>query len=279
MLCTQHGGSSSFRRVAMKIKANGIEMEYELTGEGDCLVLIHGYSDNLNLWYNQVPAFSQHCQILTYDVRGFGKTEVREATYSMGLFAEDLRALLEALSIKSACVLGYSMGGRIALEFALTYPEMTAGLILANSGIGETPSQEMRERRQMMVEVLQQGDIEVIADLMTEASFSPGLKDRDPTAYEKYKSIKMQNDPSEYLAVMQAIVGSIDSPVNFGSLRCPTLIIAGDQDGFMSVSLGEEMRDAIPDAEMHVLPTGHAAMIEEPEAYNRIVLEFLEGLK
>jgi pimeloyl-ACP methyl ester carboxylesterase len=89
----------------------------------------------------------------------------------------------------------------------------------------------------------------------------------------------MQNDPSEYLAVMQAIVSAIDSPADFGSLRCPTLIIAGDQDGFMSVSLGEEMRDAIPDAEMHVLPTGHAAMIEETEAYNRIVLGFLEKLE
>jgi 3-oxoadipate enol-lactonase len=131
----------------------------------------------------------------------------------------------------------------------------------------------------MMVEVLQQGDIEVIAELMTEASFSPGLKERNPTAYEKYKSIKMQNDPSEYLAVMQAIVGAIDSPVDFGRLRCPTLIIAGDRDGFMSVSVGEAMREAIPNAEMHILPTGHAAMIEEPEAYNRIVLGFFEKLE
>jgi pimeloyl-ACP methyl ester carboxylesterase len=263
----------------MKIKANGIEMNYELSGEGNCLVLIHGYTDNLNLWYNQGPAFSQHCRLLTYDVRGFGKTEVREATYSMGLFAEDLRALLEALDIESACVLGYSMGGRIALEFALTHPEMTAGLILSNSGIGEAPNPEMQERRKMMVEVLQQGDIEVIAELMTEASFSPGLKERNPKAYEKYKSIKMQNDPSEYLAVMQAIVGAIDSPVDFGRLRCPTLIIAGDRDGFMSVSVGEAMREAIPNAEMHILPTGHAAMIEEPEAYNRIVLGFFEKLE
>ena len=262
----------------MKVKANGIDMEYEVTGEGNCLVLIHGFTDNLNLWYNQAPVFSEHCRLLTYDVRGFGKTEVSGGAYSMGLFAEDLRVLLEALSIESACVLGYSMGGRIALEFALAYPEMTAGLLLANSGIGETPSQEMQERRQMMVEVLQQADIEVVAELMTEASFSPGLKERNPAAFEKYKSVKMQNDPSEYLAVMQAIVGAIDSPADFGSLQCPTLILAGDQDGFMSVSLGEEMRDAIPDAEMHVLPTGHAAMIEETEAYNRIVLSFLEKL-
>ncbi len=263
----------------MRVRANGIEMNVESSGEGKCLVLIHGYTDNLNLWYNQVPAFSEHYRVVTYDVRGFGKTEVRDVTYSMSLFAEDLRALIEALGIESACVLGYSMGGRIALEFALTHPEMTAGLIFANSGMGETPSQEMQERRQMMVGVLQQGDIEVISELMTEASFSPGLRERDPAAFEKYKAIKMQNDPSEYLAIMQAIVDAIDSPADFGSLSCPVLIIAGDRDGFMDVRVGESMKKDIRNAELKILPTGHAAAIEEPEAFNRTVLRFLEGLE
>jgi pimeloyl-ACP methyl ester carboxylesterase len=262
----------------MKIKANGIEMNYELTGRGNCLVLIHGYTDNLNLWYNQVPAFSKQYRVLTYDVRGFGKTEVSRADYSMALFAEDLHALLGALGIESACVLGYSMGGRIALEFALTHPGMTTGLILANSGIGEAPSPEMQERRKMMAGLLQQGEREVISELMTEASFSPGLKERNPAAFEKYKAIKMQNDPSEYLAVMQAIVTAIDSPADFGALRCPVLIIAGDRDGFMDVRVAEAMKKAIPQAELVMFPTGHAAAIEEPEAFNAAVLRFLGRL-
>jgi 3-oxoadipate enol-lactonase len=262
----------------MKVRANGIEMNVELSGEGPCLVLIHGYTDNLNLWYNQVPEFSKRNRVLTYDVRGFGKTEVSRATYSMGLFAEDLVELLRALEIPSACVLGYSMGGRIALEFALTHPEMTAGLILANSGMGEPPSPEMQERRRMMAGVLEEGDIEVISELMTEASFSPGLRDRNPPAFEKYRRIKMQNDPSEYLAIMQAIVESIDSPVDLSRLACPVLIIAGDRDGFMTVSVGEAMRAAIRDAELKILPTGHAAAIEAPEAFNAAVLSFLQRL-
>lgn len=262
----------------MRIKANGIEMNCERAGEGDCLVLIHGYTDNLNLWYNQVPAFSKRYKVLTYDVRGFGKTEVRPADYSMALFAEDLYALLRALGIESACVLGYSMGGRIALEFALAHPGMTPGLILANSGMGEKPSPEMQERRKMMAGLLEQGDIEVISELMTEASFSPGLKERNPEAYGKYKAIKMQNDPSEYLAIMQAIVAAIDAPPDFSGLRCPVLILAGDRDGFMDVGTAESMQEAIPKAELEILSTGHAAAIEEPEAFNEIVLRFLDRL-
>ena len=67
----------------MKIKANGIVMNYELAGEGPCLVLIHGAGDNLKMWYNQVPIFSQHYQVLTYDVRGFGQTQGPEGEYSV----------------------------------------------------------------------------------------------------------------------------------------------------------------------------------------------------
>jgi pimeloyl-ACP methyl ester carboxylesterase len=254
-------------------------MNYELSGGGECLVLIHGFTDNLAMWYNQVPGFSKRYRVLTYDVRGFGQTEVKKTDYSMRLFAEDLYELLKALGIESACVLGYSMGGRIALEFALAHPEMTAGLILANSGIGEPPSPEMQDRRRMMVGLLQEGNREVISELMTEASFSPGLRERNPAAFERYKGIKMQNDPSEYLAVMKAIVDAIDSPVDFSELRCPVLILAGDRDGFMDVRVGESMKNAIRNAELEVLPTGHAAAIEAPEAFNGIVLRFLERLR
>ena len=121
----------------MKITANGIGMNYKLSGRGECLVLIHGFTDNLNMWHNQVPEFEKHCRVLTYDVRGFGWTD-KGGDYSMSLFADDLWHLLNALGIRSACVLGYSMGGRIGLEFALSHPEMTKGLIFANRSDGRS---------------------------------------------------------------------------------------------------------------------------------------------
>lgn len=130
----------------------------------------------------------------------------------------------------------------------------------------------------MMAGLLQQGELDVISELMTEASFSPGLKEKTPEAFERYKAIKMQNDPSEYLAIMQAIVKAIDSPADFGGLRCPVLIIAGDRDGFMDVRVAQAMKKAIPNAELEIFPTGHAAAIEEPEAFNAAVLRFLDRL-
>ena len=120
----------------MKAKVNDIMINYELIGEGPCVVLIHGFGDNLNMWYNQIPEFSKYYKVLTYDVRGFGQTQKGKRSYSMDTFAEDLYGLLTVLKITSVCVLGFSMGGRIGLEFALQHPEMTAGLILANSSAG-----------------------------------------------------------------------------------------------------------------------------------------------
>lgn len=265
-------------RNAMKISANGIEMNYELSGAGECLVLIHGFTDNLGMWYNQTPEFSKRYRVLTYDVRGFGKTRGGRAPYSMRLFADDLHGLLEALGIGSACALGYSMGGRIALEFALRHPEKTKGLILANSGVGAAPSPDMEERRKMMAGVLQQGDIDVISEIMTVASFSPDFESKNPAAFRKYKSIKMQNDPSEYYAIMQAIVETIDSPVALDTLKCPTLIIAGENDGLMDVNVARTMKESIGKAELCILSTGHAAAIEAPEEFNRAVLGFMERI-
>ena len=262
----------------MKITANGIEMNYELSGKGECLVLIHGFTDNLNMWHNQVPEFEKHCRVLTYDVRGFGWTD-KGGDYSMSLFADDLWHLLNALGIRSACVLGYSMGGRIGLEFALNHSEMTKGLVFANSGIGAPLSPEMEERRKMLVGIMQEGNNEVISELMAVASFSPDFKDRNPAAFQGYKDVKLQNDPSSYLAIMQALLRSFDTSVDLGRVECPALIIAGDSDSFMEVSVAESMMKAMRNAVLQVLPTGHAAAIEAPAEFNQAVLGFVKGLR
>jgi len=262
----------------MKTKANEIEMNYDLVGEGECVVLIHGFSDNMNMWFGQVGEFSKKYKVLTYDVRGFGKTERVDAPYSMELFADDLRELLRSLDIEKACIVGYSMGGRIALEFALKYPAMTTGIVFANSGIGPAPKPDMVERRKMMVGVLEQGDINMIAEIMATASFSPGFQERNPHAFAKYEEIKLQNDPADYLKVMQVLVDAIDNPPDLARLTCPALIIAGNQDGLMEPEAVDHMKRALPDAEVVVLLTGHAAAIEMPAEFNRAVMDFLARL-
>ncbi len=267
----------------MKIQAGRAEINYELAGEGECIVLIHGFSDNLTMWYNQVLEFSKNYKVLTYDVRGHGKTESLDDSFSMDLFADDLYELLSVLNIDRACVLGYSMGGRIAVTFALKHPDMATGLIFANSGIPspdlELSSQdlaEMEEKRGQMINLLETADIEVISDVMAEFSLSPGFRDREPDIFQKYKDVKLKNDPRYYVPIMQVMAGSLENPPDLTQLKCPALIIAGEQDGFMTLDVAESMAAAIPNVEVKAFPTGHASAIEMPEAFNKAVLGFLD---
>jgi pimeloyl-ACP methyl ester carboxylesterase len=269
----------------VKLEAGKIEVNYELSGKGASLVLIHGFTDNLSMWYNQVPVLSERFKVLTYDVRGHGKTKTPEGGFSMALFADDLHSLLVALDIEQACMLGYSMGGRIALQFALAHPEMTTGLIFANSGVMGSdvqPTEEqiaaLAERREQMVAMFETGRIEVIADGMAERSFSPGFRDKDPVVFQKYKDVKLQNDPGHYLAIMQAMVEAVTNPPDLRRLECPALILAGDRDGFMTLDEAKSMQRAIGDATVTVLPTGHAAAIEAPQAFNQAVIDFMDRL-
>ena len=262
----------------MKVRANGIAINYEMTGEGDCLVLVHGAGDNLRMWYAQTPVFSREYRVLTYDVRGFGETECPESEVDMPLLAADLCELLRALGIESAFVLGYSMGGRIALQLALDEPAMVRALIMANSAIAlGPPPAGAQERRQALIAALERGDLETVSEQMTAMSFSPGLKERDPALFERYKKVKLANDPRCFARVWKAMVQT--QPPDLSRLSRPVLLVAGERDAFAPLESMRRTHAAMPGSRLEVLPAGHAAALEAPEQFNRIVLDFLADVR
>ncbi len=263
----------------MKVKANGITMYCEIKGRGDNLVLIHGAGDNLNMWYHQVPVFSRYYRVITYDVRGSGKSDSPEGEYSIPLFAEDAYRLMMALKISPAYFLGYSMGGRIALQLALEHPEMVKALVLANSSVGLTPpAPEAIERRKTIIELLQKKDMKTFAEMMTAAAFSPDFKSRNPAEFDRYLKVKMQNRP-EGIARLMGSLAAPPSPPDLSRLKCPTLLIVGESDFYMGVEQGRLAQRAIAGSELVILPTGHAAAIEAQERFNSAVLDFLSRVK
>jgi len=262
----------------MKIKANGISMNYQTAGEGPNLVLIHGAGDNLNMWYHQVPVFLKNYRVITYDVRGSGLTDIPEGECSISLFAEDTYELMKALKVQTACFLGYSMGGRIALELALRHPELVKALVLANSSVGLTPpSSEGMERRRLMMELLDKGDMKTFSEMMTTNAFSPGFGTRNPVEFERYMGVKLENKPEGLARMMQSLAQPA-SPPDLSKVTCPVLIIVGENDAYMGVEQGKQANEAIAGSKLVVLPTGHAAAIELPEKFNSAVLEFLTSI-
>jgi 3-oxoadipate enol-lactonase len=263
----------------VKIKANGINMSYEIYGEGPVLVLIHGAGDNLNMWYHQVPVFSKTYRVITYDVRGSGNTDSPEGDYSLSLFADDIYALMVALGVAEVRFLGYSMGGRIALELAVNHPEMVKGLVFANSplvAMGPPPPSGNEQRRRPIPNMMMspEGDMKAFAENMATTAFSPGFRDRNPAEFQRYVNVKLLNQPQGIGRLMRSL-GGLGRLPDYGKLKCPVLIIVGEHDALTGVEMGTRANKAIPGSELAILPSGHAAAIEAPEQFNAVVMKFL----
>jgi 2-succinyl-6-hydroxy-2,4-cyclohexadiene-1-carboxylate synthase len=257
----------------MKVKANGISINYEIKGKGENLVLIHGMGDNLGMWYNQVPVFSRQYRVITYDVRGFGKTESPAGDITIAAHCRDLFELLNATGIRKTFLLGFSMGGRIAIELACTHPEMVKGLIMANSTVAMgPPSEEAMARRRQMAEIFQQKDVKKAMEMMAAGAFSPGFKEKHPKEFEKYVKVKMKNyTPGRTMPASMA--GG--APPDVSRIQCPVMFIVGENDGFSGIEQGQKSVEMIPGSQMVTFPTGHAAAIEMPAEFNAAVLKFL----
>ena len=262
----------------MKIVANGISMNYDITGSGKYLTLIHGAGDNLNAWYNQLPAFSQHYLVLTYDVRGHGQTELPEGDITMELWIDDLYALLNALNISETFLLGHSMGGAIALRFTLTHPEMVNALILSNSiGISSMSNKDIRDLeafRNAQIEAIENEGMEAVFKERCRRIFSPGFIEKNSKVAERYRSILLQYDPQGYIRVIQNLENTHKTS-DLNKITCPTLIIAGEYDFFLGPAVGKIARESIRDSQLQIFHAGHAPALEQPLEYNETVLQFL----
>ena len=270
------------KRREMKIKANGISQNYEITGNGKWLTMVHGAGDNLGMWWNQVPVFSRKYRLLAYDVRGYGQTETPSEGYSMDILVEDLYQLLKALGIYETYLLGYSMGGRVALGLTLAHPGMVKALILTNSPVvpiqrnAEQMKEMMKLREERMKAAEKQGRAPAMDD-MTTMVFSPGWPEKHMDVIGQYRKTRLNNDPGASTIAMRSMVMGA-TPPDVSSIKCPTLIIGGEHDGLMGVESVRAGKALIHGSQLKILPTGHASAIEMPDEFNATVLEFLAGV-
>lgn len=263
----------------MKIKANGILMSYETHGNGENLIMIHGAGGNLNMWYHQLPVFSKSYHVITYDVRGAGETENPDMGYSIPLFLEDIYELMKVLGITETHILGYSMGGRIAVETAIKYPQMVKSLVLSNSILHPSrPTRESVEGWRTQLDLLDKGDIKTAAERIAVGAFSSAFVTENPAEIERYRNVAMRNKPAGLARIMRALVTPAPLP-DLSKIKCPVLLIMGTNDPNLAVEQGKKAQQDIEGSRLVILPTGHAAPIELPDRFNSAVMEFLSSIK
>ena len=257
----------------VKTFANGIAINYHLGGSGPPLTLIHALGLDLRQWRWQVPAFSARHQVLRYDVRGHGHSEKPPGPYSLELFAEDLHGLLVALGITRASLLGLSMGGMIAQTFTLAHPEMVDSLILA-----DTSSQFGPDARQQFEDRARTAESQGIGPLVEgilERWFTASFRQREPGVVDEIRAILKENDPSAYAAACLA-VSRLDLAARLHEIRCPTLVLVGEEDPGTPPEVARRIHEAIPGSRLEVIPeVSHLSNVGQPEAFNSAVLAFL----
>lgn len=258
------------------LTARDVTLYYETAGSGVPLLLLHGLGSSSQDWQLQVEAFAPHYQVITLDVRGHGRSSKPPGPYTIPQFAADLNAFVQALGVAPVHLLGLSLGGMIALQTAVDYPHLLRSLIIVNSYPELTP-RTWRERWAWQQRVL-------IVRLFGMARLGQYLSRRLFPLPEQAELRQImvarwaQNELRPYLAAMQAVRGWSVS-ARLGEIRCPTLVIAADQD-YTSVASKEAYTAKIPGARLHVIANSrHATPIDQPQAFNCAVLAFLSNLQ
>lgn len=265
------------------VETNGVETYYEHRGRGPPIVFVHGASNDCRWWEPQMAALADDFEVVAYDVRGHGRTGGSDRPrYSMDLFAADLKALVDELDLDRPVVVGHSLGGMFALEYAAQYPDSLRGLVLADSQVAPrlTPMQTLLQHGliplQMGVQRVLGPDrasavMEWIGRRLTDAD---GQEDDDLAAYAEETDEMFA--PEEALKVLGA-VRRFERP-DLESIRVPTLGVYGKEDPALMHRNAVELATAVPDAELRLVPeAGHGLTWEQPAAFERTLRNFLEN--
>ena len=251
------------------INRDGVRIYYEVHGSGPPLLLTHGYSSTSGMWQGQIAALSKHHQLVLWDMRGHGQSDYPEdaSAYSEALTVADMAAVLDAVGAEQAIVGGLSLGGYMSLAFYLAHPEMVDALIICDSGPGYRNAEARNAWNQRANE--RAGTLEARG---LEALGGRSREVRDALGHHK-SAQGLAHAARGMLAQQDARV--IDG---LASIRVPTLVIVGDQDTpFLAPC--EYMAKKIPGARLEVIAgAGHASNLDQPEAFDRVLLRFLDSL-
>ncbi len=233
---------------------NGIQMYYEIHGDGAPLILLHGGMGNAGYWENQIPALSRQYKVIALDSRGHGRSTFSEQQIGYSLMASDVVALMDYLDIKKAHILGWSDGGIIGLDLAINHPERLNKVIAYGANYNTSG---------LRADI---GENKKFKDYIEKAAKDYQALSPDPTRWEAFEKNIGQMWASEPNFTVEQL----------RSITIPTLILDGDKDEAISTEHTKEMAGMIPRAELKLIPgTGHFAPSEKREEFNRIVLEFL----
>jgi 3-oxoadipate enol-lactonase len=258
-----------------RIPVGDIEVNYEEAGSGFPLVLVHGLNADLTGWALVVPELAGYYRTMILDVRGHGGTSKPDQPYSIKGFAEDLFGFLERKQVQRAHLLGLSMGGAIAQQFALDHPEMLRSLILVSTF--SHVDDHARGAFEGLKKDLARGGYPAFFDGVLKLAFTPEFIAANPGPIAELRKKRIQvNSPAAIGRATDACL-AFNLKEEISRIQLPTLVVSGREDIFTPVHLAEQIHRSIRGSEWRILEgVGHALYIEKAAALNRTVLDFLK---
>lgn len=253
-------------------------MYYADTGTGTPLVLIHGFPHDHTLWKPQLEGLGDGIRVIAPDLRGFGdSTEVPERM-TMDEYAADVKRILDSLGIRQAVIGGLSMGGYVALAFMARYPEAVRGLLLCNTRAGSDDDKARTGRYDSIKKVEAEG-VGALAEAMLPKMIAANTATAHPDRRKAVREMMARQRPKSVTAALRGLAARPDRVPILPAIKVPTLIITGSKDELIPVKESEAMAAAIPGSRLVVIPdVAHLSNVEDPEAFNKEVKEFVGGL-
>jgi len=255
-----------------------MRLAYDVRGDGEPLLLVHGWCGARSVWRLQSPVFAKQYRVIAVDLRGHGDSEKPHGDheYSIARCADDLARLLDELRLDRAIVVGQSMGTLVAQQLCLDHPARVTALVLAGALAGSPPAGGVVGPwvERIAAEIEAKG-FEAYLQEVVPFWFSPGF---DREQIKTFTADSFKAAPYAAVAFCRAVAGT-DLRQRLPEIGAPTLLIVGERDGRTPVAEAEDMNRRIPDAWLKVIKgAGHMANVEKPEEWNRAVLGFLDSL-
>lgn len=267
-----------------KAMVNKVNFYYEISGEGFPLVFCHEFAGDFRSWESQVRFFRKRYKVITYNARGYPPSDVPNdiGMYSQEQAVEDLFGLLNYLNINRAHIVGLSMGGNVALNFGIKYPNMTESLIIAGTGTGSTKPRLFKKNLERFAQSMDSEGMQGMSDYVNGPTRVQLLR-KDPDSWREFHTQFFQHSSLGSAMTFRGVQGkrlpifSLESELR--SLSAPTLIMFGDEDE-PCIEPGIFMKKYIPSSGLVVFPqSGHAINLEEPDLFNRTIQEFLAAVQ
>ena len=271
------GPRTSSGHAARRIAVDGAELAVEVRGEGSAVLFVHGFPLDRAMWRHQLAGLSRWKRIAP-DLRGMGESGPGSGEYSMGRYADDLVAVLDAVGVSQAVVCGLSMGGYILFDLLRRYPERVRAAVLCDTR-PQSDSVDARRSRDTLAALAGERGADAVGEQMLPGLLAPSTLADQPEVMSQCRDMARRCSVPGMVGALRAMRERPDSTPLLGSIRVPTLVVVGADDRVTPPAVAEAMAQAIPGARCAVIPgAGHVAPLEQPLAVSRVLSDFLESV-